>query len=466
MNTQQSGNSSTGSKRLLEQFLESGETPGPWADWVHSLAVSGKVGDSGQVILHAERLAQACAISTEAATGLLLWLGSVCMIQHANVRWPSGIWEPAGLTIALVEEDGVPIDAITNAFIKVSQNLGIDPIHDTVKEGPAGLIARLESAGHRPRKVESGPLTGGLSALAEFDTTDLAEPENRALGSSRALIYPSGRALLSYLYDVPFFNTLDELIQHGNLSLRGKQSSHRIKEVHLSTIVPFYQGALVTLTHDSRVQSNMHALMRQMLVFWPTSGTRRYTKRGRIDIALYDIEQQAKEGLDLLESLNDKSIDIPVMPAELNDSLIHHGPGVRYTVLNRQQRIAKLAIGVAFWRIAKSGTFEILQSDLAMAESILHMHEMGGRLLELVMSKGKLGHEFMRIFVSMLRGEEVSEAAIAAEELSHASELNIGSSALQRLNDLCITSTANMLNDDYRFVTGNIIRKHSKRWKL
>ncbi len=445
------------------------DLPGSWADWTSKLAKSGKVGDSGQVIILADQLAKSAAISTEAATALLLWLGSVCMLNHAKVQWPSGIWQPAGLTMSIVEEDGVQIDAITNAFIGMTQSLGIDPIHDTVKEGPAGLIARLESSGnHNPYNAPIKPLS--LDELSKVDTSLIAERTEVNRGNARALIYPSGRALLSYLYDTPFFNTLDELIQHGNLNVRGKLSSHSLSKVHMTTVVNFYQGALVTLTNDSRVQNNMSALLRQMLIFWPTAGTRRHKEAGRIDVCLHTIENKAREGIKNLKVLSDGLIYMPHVSESMSKSMLSSGEGVgvRYTVLNRVNRIQKIALAVAFWRIVAGGDFVITSSDLAMADAILHGHEMGGRLYELVMTKGKLGHEFMRLFVRLLEGDDLgaeNQEIKEKGEIAHASELSIGATALARLNAMSITGPDGQLADEYRFITGDVIREHRRRWK-
>jgi hypothetical protein len=407
-------------------------------------------------------LAESAAISTEAATALLLWLGSVSMIHHTSVHWPTGIWAPAGLTLSIVEEDNVPIDSIVNAFIKLASDIGIDTINDTVKEGPAGLIARLESAGESKRRGKVELNLGTLGELASLDTTDIESKGSTNRGNARALIYPSGRALLSYLYDIPFFNTLDELIQHGNLSLRGKASSHKISEVHMSTLVSFYQGAVVTMTSDQRVQTNMTALLRQMLVMWPTSGARRHKRPGRIDQALHEVELVARTGNEALADLSDGILKVPELPDWASKSMLESdGIGVRYTVLNREQRIAKLAISVAFWRISSGGAFEITNGDLAVADSILHMHEMGGRLFELVMSKGKLGHEFMRLFVRLLDGE-----IIVGEEIAQASEVTIGTTAHSRLQDLSVITGEGKLADEYRLVSPKIMMSHRKRWGL
>jgi hypothetical protein len=384
------------------------------------------------------------------------------MIHHTKVHWPSGIWQPAGLTLAIVEEDGVPIDSIVNAFIKLATDVGFDTINDTVKEGPAGLIARLESASDARTSRNDGIRIESLSDLASLNTDDVEVRQDSNRGNARALIYPSGRALLSYLYDIPFFNTLDELIQHGNLNLRGKASSHKITEVHLSTLVSFYQGALVTMTNDNRVQNNMTSLLRQMMILWPTSGTRRFSKVKRIDQALHRIEKVAKDGHEALVDLSEGILKVPNLPDFVNAPMLEsEGTGVRYTILNRGQRITRLAIAVAFWRIAVGGKFEITDSDLAVADSILHLHEMGGRLFELVMSKGKMGHEFMRLFVRLLDGE-----SIVGEETAHASEVTAGATAHGRLRDMSIISTEGRLETEYRYVKGTTVAEHKARWKL
>jgi len=448
----------------LKFFTSAPELPGSWADWAKRLAHSPAVHESGAIFRLAEDLAKASAISTEAATALLLWLGSVCMIQHTQIEWQSGIWQPGGLTMSIVEDDGVPIDSIVNAFISLARDIGIDPINDTVKEGPAGLIARLESAGHVDRRANGAALrVDSLSDLGSLDTEDIETKHSSNRGNARALIYPSGRALLSYLYDTSFFNTLDELIQHGNLNLRGKASTHKLTHVHMSTLVSFYQGALVTMTSDTRVQNNMTALLRQMLIFWPTSGVKRFKRAGRIDIALHRIQKLAQTGFDALGDLSEGVLRIPDMPAVASKTMLDaDGVGVRYTILNREQRIAKLAVAVAFWRIAEGGNFEITNGDLAIADSILHMHEMGGRLFELTMAKGKMGHEFMRLFVRLLDGEVLE----TGEEIAQASELNIGVAAIGRLKDMSVVSPEGKLEDEYRFIKGSTMALHRKRWNI
>lgn len=389
------------------------------------------------------------------------------MIQHAQIQWPTGIWAPGGLTLSIVEEDDVHIESVVNSFIQLARDIGIDPVSETVKEGPAGLIARLETAGER--RVERRPNAGShevnvdsLSALAALDTSDLQVRQHSNRGNARALIYPSGRTLLSYLYDTAFFNTIDDLIQHGNLNVRGKASNHRINEVHMTTLTTFFQGALVTLTADQRVQNNMTVLLRQMLVLWPTAGSRRHKKAGRIDIALHQIQSTAQAGFDTLTDLSDGVLRIPDLPDVCREPLLEaDGVGIRYTILNRQTRIARLAIAVAFWRIADGGKFEITNGDLAVADSILHMHEMGGRLFELAMAKGRMGHEFMRLFIRLLDGE-----ALEGEELAMASEMTLGTNASGRLRDMSVIDGSGKLADEYRFVKGSAIAAHKKRWKL
>ena len=444
--------------------MASVELPGSWADWAIRLSKNESLSESGTIFRLAEQLARSAAISTEAATSLLLWLGSVCMIQHTQINWPSGIWQPGGLTLALVEDDGAPIDSIVNAFIDLARGIGLDPINDTVKEGPAGLIARLESAGHR--EVRSGnerASVDSLSSLAALDTSNVEVRDSANRGNARALVYPSGRAFLSYLYDTSFFNAIDELIQHGNLNLRGKSSSHRLTEVHMTSLVTFYQGSLVTLTADQRVQGNMTALLRQMLVMWPTNGSKRHRNPGRIDIALERIRKVAHTGFAVLNDLSDGRLSIPDMPESARKTLLDdEGAGIRYTVLNREQRIARLAISVAFWRIAEGGKFEITDGDLAIADSCLHLHEMGGRLFELAMSKGRMGHEFMRLFLGLLDGDVIEQG----EELAQASELTLGTTAKGRLGDMSVINAEGKLDDEYRFVKGTTMVKHKKRWNL
>lgn len=445
----------------LAIFSQADELPGSWADWAQQLTQIDAIGESATILRLAEDLSKSAAISTEAATALLLWLGSVCMIQHTQIQWPTGIWYPAGLVLATVEGDDIPIDSVTNAFIHMARGIGLDPISDTVKEGPAGLIARLEAAG-RPHSSQRGQFKiESLGQLANIDTSAVENRLESNRGNGRALIYPSGRAMLSYLYDTPFFNAMDELVQHGNLSIRGKHDRHQLNQVHLSMFVGFYQGALVNLTMDTRVQSNMLALLRQLLVLWPTSGARRFRRPGNIAQALHRIDKVTSEGVIALGELSDGSLVIPSLPNSVQHGFIGEGVGVRYTMLNREQRICKLAIAVAFWRMASGGKFEITESDCAVADSILHLHEMGGRLLELSMSKGKMGHEFMRVFLSLLNGE-----TITGEELAHASDLTAGATAVRRLQDMSIITQGGKLADEYRFIHGTTIAAHKRRWNL
>lgn len=413
---------------------------------------------------YAERLAASAAISTESASAMLLWLGSVCMLRHTTVRWPTGIWYPSGLTIATVEDDGVPIDSITNEFIRIARRLGVDPISDTVKEGPAGLIARLESTGRGARHQGDAPRVrlDSISDVAAFDTSNIADADRENLGNVRALIYPSGRAILSYLYDTPFFNALDELIQHGNLHIRGKHDTHQLNRVNMSLFTGFYQGALVNLTTDNRVQNNMLSLLRQMLVFWPTSGTRRFTRPGNIGAMLGVIEQTAMDGIESLAEISTGSIAIPELSPACSKPYIDSGVGTRYTVLNRDQRIVRLALAIAFWRIADGGSFEVTRSDLAMADATLHLHEMGGRLLELALSKGRQGHEFMRMFLGLLD----SDSTQAGAELAMATEMDAGAKAANRLNELSVTDSEGKLAPQYRMVQGTTVTAHKKRWGL
>lgn len=413
---------------------------------------------------YAERLAASAAISTESAAAMLLWLGSVCMLRHTTVKWPTGIWYPSGLSIATVEDDGVPIDSITNEFIRIARRLGVDPISDTVKEGPAGLIARLESAGRSVQGSDHAPRirVDSLTDIAGLDTRNIPNAENENLGNVRALIYPSGRAILSYLYDTPFFNALDELIQHGNLHIRGKHDTHQLNRVNMSLFTGFYQGALVNLTTDNRVQNNMLSLLRQVLVFWPTSGVRRFTRPTDIAAMLGVIEKVAQDGIESLEEISTGSISIPELPVECSKSYIDNGVGTRYTVLNRDHRIARLALSIAFWRIADGGAFEVTREDLAAADACLHLHEMGGRLLELTLSKGRQGHEFMRMFLGLLD----SDANQIGAELGYASEMKSGTEASNRLSEMSVTDSDGKLAIQYRMVQGTTVSAHKKRWGL
>jgi len=446
----------------LEIFSRSDEIGGSWADWAQHLTTIDSTENSSVILRLSDDLARAAGISTESAVGLLLWLGSVCMIQHTQIQWSTGIWHPGGLVLAAVEGDDVPIDSITNAFIDMARGIGLDPIADTVKEGPAGLIARLEAAGRPLAQQRGGIHIEDLASLSGLDTSAIESRYDSNRGNGRALIYPSGRAILSYLYDTPFFNALDELIQHGNLSIRGKHDRHQLSRVHLSMFTAFYQGSLVTLTTDSRVQNNMLALMRQLLVLWPTSGTRRYRRSGNVAQAIYRLDKITTDGVIALRGLSDGNLTIPSMPHSVRDGYINEGAGVRYTMLNREQRISKLAIAVAFWRIALGGRFEVTRQDCAIADMILHSHEMGGRLLELSMSKGKLGHEFMRIFLRLLDGEVMQPE----EGIAHATELNAGTVAVRRLGDMSIIDQHGKLSDEYRYVSGLTIAAHKERWKL
>lgn len=418
------------------------------------------------------------------------------MLQHIRVNWPSGVWEPAGLVVTAVEEDGVNLDIITNALIDISRRLGLDPVQDTVKEGPAGLIARLErrsdmeivnrarmSAEERKAAETKKRLNGShtlataveellesaapkpavdpLAILAELDSDEYAATSEFDVGHVRALIYPSGRAFLSYLYDTPFFNALDELIQHGNLHIRGKQDQHRIRHLNLTLFTAFYQGALANLLGDFRVQNSMSLMLRQMIVLWPTDGFPRNRAGGRVYDEMERVYGVAQEGLQYLSRLGSPIIDLPRLSDRRIAAFLDLGVGIRYVHINRYQRLMRLALAVAFWRIADGDMrIEITRGDCAVADAILHSHDMGARLLEIAASRGRFGTEAMRIFIRLLDGESLS-----GESIAFASDVKSGEEALNRLHSMSIINGDGKLADQYRFVDGDVIRAHREKWE-
>lgn len=424
----------------------------------------------------------------EAATAKLLWLGSVSMLNHVSINWPSGIWQPSGVIVAAIEEDSVGIDLVTNAFIDAAHRLRLDPIQDTAKEGPAGLIARLE---RKPAKWSEhfdgmdGDMRAGVEGVADPDASPevtaaevqgltglerITQTDFSAVGAARisnvgnvrGLIYPSGRAVLSYLYDTPFFNAIDELTQHGNLHVRGKTDQHRLRNLNLAFYASFYQGALSNLINDYRVQNNLNQLLRQMVILWDTSGLNEEKGRGRIGEAITHIEAAAAEGIGYLEGVNAPGIDVPSLTRARSSAYIDAGVGVRYVSVNRYERLIRLAIGVAFWRIASGDmNIGILDSDCAVADAILHSHDMGARLLEISASKGRIGSEVMRIFCRLLDGE-----SLAGESIAFAATTKSGEDALSLLNSLSLITPEGKLDDQFRFVDGKVIASHLTRWNL
>jgi len=434
--------------------------PGSWAEW--SLAVAGqpRFKASGSVLRRAEALGAAAGMSNESAVSMLLWLGSVAMLNYTSVSWESGIWHPSGLVIAAVEDDEVPIDTITSSFIMMARRLGLDPIQDTVKEGPSGLISRLEGSRPRPGKRDQQADHASLIEILKMDLSHIQAPEPENIGNVRGLIYPSGRAFLSYLYDTPFFNTLDELIQHGALHVRGKFDSHVMSQVNVSAFVPFYQGALVNLTLDARVQNNMNALLRQMLVMWPTSGTRRHTRRGNIGRALAELEHEVQGGLETIAAILPPALNAK-SSRKMASPYIAPGVGVRYTSINRVERLTRIAVGAMFWRLVDGSVdFDLTEDDYAIADVVLHGHEMGSRLVEIATNRGKQGHEAMRAFIHLLNGD--SEVA---ESIAQATDTKSGTSIVGSLFDMSILTEEGKLSDEYKLVLGGTIEKHRIRWR-
>lgn len=439
--------------------------PGSWAEWSNQVANQPSLRKSGAILRQAEKFGEASGISHESATAMLLWLGSVAMLNFTTVDWPSGIWHPSALAIAVVEKDDVPIDTITTGFINMSRKLGLDPIQDTVKEGPSGLIARLESSRNRFR-VDT-PAVGtssdfSLKALAEFDTANIdgARPEN--IGNVRGLIYPSGRSFLSYLYDTPFFNAIDELIQHGSLHVRGKLESHSLKNVNLATFLPFYQGALANMLGDSRVQSNFNMLLRQMLVFWPTSQPDEKARRGNIGSALAAVSGVAAAGIETLTVLMPPCLSA-VYHSNADEPLFEPGVGIRYVTINRHEKLTRLAVSVAFWRLAEGDLeFRLTEADYAVADAILHGHEMGSRIVEIASSKGKTGQEMLRMLVSLNTEMSALELSMGLSQLSDG---RAGVTVMDMLYQYGILADGGMLHDSYRLVNGDVIAAHRKRWK-
>lgn len=459
------------------------QLPGSWSDWITRLGQleHKRIAGSATILREAKSFAHTCGISVEAATAQLLWLGSTAMLNHVAVQWPSGIWQPAGLVITAVEEDAVGIESITNALIDTAHRLGLDPIQDTVKEGPAGLIARLERKSDNwldtiqpkestneedaaeesgtPRSLETLTL---LSQLATADSDSIAAISEHDIGNVRGLIYPSGRAFLSYLYDTPFFNTLDELIQHGNLNVRGKQDHHRLRHLNLSLFTAFYQGALANLLGDFRVQNGMSLLLRQMIVMWPTDGLPREAAQGRVSAALGALESVARDGLGYLAGLSGARLDAPAIAPRAYAPYIDPGVGMRFVSVNRYNRLIRIALAVAFWRIAAGDMrIEITDGDCAVADAILHAHDMSGRLLELAATRGKFGGEAMRLFMRLIDGE-----SIAMESIAFASNSKAGEDTLNQLSALSVIGTDGKLADEFRYVDSGVMRAHAERWKL
>ena len=468
--------------------------PSSWSEWLLDIETYGKRQGNGSVavVSFASDLSATCNISLESAMAQLLWLGSISLLTNVRTHWPSGVWQPSSLMITAVEEDGVGIEYVTNAIIDMAQDLGLDPIQDTVKEGPAGLISRLErrpirwasivkkqlEAENRVYENADRPVagrsvaifnkpdsTGGhvvsLEELATGDYSGVGAPEPSNVSNVRGLIYPNGRAFMSYLSDTPFFNTLDELTQHGNLNVRGKIDVHRLRHINLSLCAVCYQGALANLLVNSSVQNNLNLLLRQMCVLWDTSGYVRPETRGvRINEAIERVAKEALTGLDYLSALNAPDIALPELKSTQHETYVPPGVAVRFVTVNRYERLIRIAIAVMFWRITTGDTtLEITNQDLAVADAILHSHDMGARLLEVAASRGRAGSEAMRIFSSLLDGD-----SLALESIALASSNAQGQSTLQALAALSIVNDTGRLSDEYRFVLGDTKRRYQARW--
>ena len=436
--------------------------PGSWAEWAGQVADADGLYESGAIIRAATKYSDDAGMSCESALGMLAWLGSVATLNYTSVQWESGIWHPSAVTIAVVEADEVAIDSITSGFIKMVKGLGLDPIQDTVKEGPSGLISRLESARAKPlmdvnQQLPSGKVVS-IHDVATMDTSEIepSKPEN--IGNVRGLIYPSGRAFMSYLYDTPFFNSLDELIQHGSLHVKGKSESHALRNMNVAAFLPFYQGALANLMQQRVVQSNLNLLLRQMLFFWPATRV----EKGRVHVgrALERIQEAATIGIKSLEAL---------MPSHLEDKglgmsepMFDTGVGVRYVSLNRLERLTRLAVPVMFWRIAEgSNNFELTKADYAIAEVILHAHEMGSRIVEIASSKGRVGHEALKVFVYLSQSSGVSDLSAGISQLTDSTS---AAAVLEVLYNNNILEDTGALAESYRLVKGDVIGEHRKRW--
>lgn len=436
--------------------------PGSWADWARQIAEAPGIGKSGQVILQANAFAKEAGLSLESAVAQLLWLGSLAMHNFTYVSWPSGIWHPSSLVISSVERDGVAIDSVTNGFIRMVRELGLDPIQDTVKEGPSGLIARLEQSRNRLRDSKKEKIGVDLESLAKADTSSISPLELENVGNVRGLIYPSGRSLMSYLYDVPFFNTLDELIQHGSLHVRGKVDSHVLTNLNLAVFLPFYQGALANMLGSESVQRNFNLLLRQMLVFWPVE-ERDIRRPGNIGLALNAVRDRAASGLEALIEIAPPTLSaVEHSAAEL--PLFEVGVGIRYAGLNRHERLTRIAVGILFWRVASGDfDFQLQRSDYAVADMILHAHETGSRLVEICTSKGKVGIELMKFLVSTGADFDQTDTAVG---LSQSSDEKTKTAVLELAVGLQILDVRGSLHESYRLINGDVIGKHLRRWKL
>lgn len=440
--------------------------PSIWSEWVKQVAEVDDLKESAAIIRAADAFASKSGMSCESAIGMLAWLGSVAALNFTSVSWESGVWHPSAVTIAVVERDDVPIDSITSGFIKMVKQLGLDPIQDTVKEGPSGLISRLESSRSKPL-IDTSDLISNRRDITAFDiasmdTSDIepSKPEN--IGNVRGLIYPSGRAFMSYLYDTPFFNSLDEMIQHGSLNVRGKLETHTLKNINIAAFLPFYQGALSNLLQNQTVQSNMNLLLRQLLVLWPTPNQN--SDKRQTGKALDEVSALATNGLKALEAMMPSYLDSHSY-SQAENAMFDVGVGVRYVSINRMERLTRLAVPVMFWRIAAGSTnFSLTKADYAIADTIMHAHEMGSRLVEIATSKGKVGNEALKMFVSLHQTDDGDRRAAMAMGISQMTDTTVAVSALELLSSHTIVDQDYRLAESYSLVDGDVIRAHRTRW--
>jgi hypothetical protein len=438
--------------------------PGSWAEWATQIADLPRFRESGAIIRQAVKFSAAAGISPESSAGLLAWLGSFIIHTQTKVEWENGLWHPSALTVVAIEKDFVQIDSITSGFIQVARGLGLDPIQENVKEGPSGLIARLESAKTlRTRKTETkqeGPMS-----LDQLVTTQVADTETIRVsnaGNVRGLIYPSGRAFFSSLSDTQFFNAVDELIQHGQLHLRGKLDRHAISNLNLTGFWPMYQGALANLLFDVRVQNNFNILLRQLNVFWsPATNTKPDGTDGAA-AALRAIHNVAKSGVDSLILLEPAALQVQ-RKKKVATALIDLGVGIRSVNINRAERVVRFAIAVMFWRIAEgSNLFCLTEEDYAVADVLVHCHDMGARILEIGASKGRIGSEAMKLLMALSSLEYDVEAI--GQALAQAHDQKLAADALDLLMTTSVIDKQGIIDMDSRLVTNATIGEHRARW--
>lgn len=439
--------------------------PGTWAEWVEQLANRKELQESGAILRQALKFSSVSGLSVESAAAMLSWLGSLVMHTYSRVEWDHGLWHPSGLTISVVETDDVPVDSITSGFIKMVKSLGLDPIQDTVKEGPSGLIARLESSRSAVirNRADRQMVGRDLLSIATMDTSNMGPAKPEDIGNVRGLIYPSGRSFLSYLYDTPFFNAIDELIQHGSLHIRGKIDRHSLTNMNITAFVPFYQGALANLISEGRTQNNLNVLLRQLVLFWVPPDNKGKRRNHHAGEALKQLKLAAIAGIDNLEALQPDVIRVD-RQLHASEPMFDVGVGVRSVNINRTERLARLAIAAAFWRISEGNLqFELLPSDYAVADALLHCHDMGSRIVEIATAKGRTGQDALRMLVSLTASEHSISAL--AESVAQAADEKRAAEALELLCRFSITTKEGTLQEDIRFVDGDVIRAHRERWK-